>query len=339
MDYFDYLVNGVILRANHPLEDLKPFKTDSTPDVLVWLGTLEAFRERHPDLEWDKLLKNPFTTPIYAWWHLKTKQGEQILFQSGDQNHLMVSILSCQGERIEIGWCGPANVSEQDLVRLATTIQLPRLIGFALRLSGRIVLHGNAVNVGDRSIAWVGTPGVGKSTLSAAFLDAGHGLLSDDQVVIHHPEGVPAVTPGILRLRLWPKSLPTITNTSERHHFQQPFGSHIKGYLNLNETNGNFNTLTSFPLCAIYVLEPRQRNLKALKCETIPASKSLYLLLQHCMGRHSLPFNESQKRKEFNNMGNLVRRVPVCSLQLPDDLTSLKGVVRDLAARCDNAEF
>jgi hypothetical protein len=337
MNHFNYLVNGVVLRVNRPIQDLTPIDPVSISDLSVWLGTLDTFRERHPDLNWAELLDEPFANDVYNWWHRSTHQGDQMVFQSSDQNHLMVAILSSQGDWIEIGWCGPENIPYSALERVATTVFLPRLLGFALRLSGRIVLHGNAVSFGNQAIAWVGTAGAGKSTLTAAFLDAGFRMLCDDQIAIHDQKDVPVITTGFLRLRLWPESLSAITQTSRNHHLQQPFGSHIKGYLDLQQYYGELDTPTWYPLSAIYVLKPRQGNLAAPQCETIPASKGLYLLFQHCMGRNSLPFSESQKRREFNNMGNLVQRVPVCSLQLPDNLALLPNVVQTLVGRSNDA--
>lgn len=54
------------------------------------------------------------------------------------------------------------------------------LLAVHLMLHHELVLHASAVRVGDRAVAFVGSSGMGKSTLAAALCDLGCGLVSDD---------------------------------------------------------------------------------------------------------------------------------------------------------------
>jgi hypothetical protein len=54
------------------------------------------------------------------------------------------------------------------------------LTAFLLAVAGRLVLHGSAVDIGDRAVAFVGVSGQGKSTMAALCCAAGATLVSDD---------------------------------------------------------------------------------------------------------------------------------------------------------------
>lgn len=91
---------------------------------------------------------------------------------------------------------------------------IPILLGgtvsaFYLGVAGRNVLHGSAVEVGGRGVAFIGHSSAGKSTVAAMMCAAGARLLTDD--VLHL-----AVTGGVrclgraTELRLRPASLPVL---------------------------------------------------------------------------------------------------------------------------------
>jgi len=63
-----------------------------------------------------------------------------------------------------------------------------------------LVMHGNAIRVGNRALICVGRSGIGKSTLAAAFMQRGYPILADDVVPIN-ASGV--ALPGFPRIKLW----------------------------------------------------------------------------------------------------------------------------------------
>jgi hypothetical protein len=88
-------------------------------------------------------------------------------------------------------------------------------ISLCLLHRGDLVLHAAAVDVGGESIVIAAPGGTGKSTLAAAFVQAGHRLLSEDVTCIRST-GAPSVVPGPALLRLRPDvlshvSLPAVT--------------------------------------------------------------------------------------------------------------------------------
>lgn len=91
----------------------------------------------------------------------------------------------------------PAEGIDEDSVRV---FLLGSCIGALLHQRGYLVLHGNAVQVGDQCIVMVGNSGAGKSTLAAAFLRRGHPILTDDVCAVNDKG---EVIPGFPRVKLW----------------------------------------------------------------------------------------------------------------------------------------
>lgn len=81
-------------------------------------------------------------------------------------------------------------------------------MGVLLHQRGLLPLHANAVEIAGRAHAFMGPPGIGKSTLAAAMKRAGCPVLTDDVCVVGADGGGGFVAqPGIPRLRLWRNSL------------------------------------------------------------------------------------------------------------------------------------
>jgi len=76
-------------------------------------------------------------------------------------------------------------------------------LGAALCQRGLLVLHGNAVQVGDACMCAVGHSGTGKSTLAAGFWRRGHTILADDVVAV---DSSCCALPGFPRIKLWQDS-------------------------------------------------------------------------------------------------------------------------------------
>jgi hypothetical protein len=102
------------------------------------------------------------------------------------------------GRRIIID---PVPGAEERAVRL---FLLGTVMGAVMMQRGHLVLHGNAIRVGDACAIVVGHSGAGKSTLAAEFARRGLAVLSDDVVPLD-PDG--CALPGYPRVKLWEDSL------------------------------------------------------------------------------------------------------------------------------------
>jgi len=99
-----------------------------------------------------------------------------------------------QGQRITVQVQPGADL---DSVRL---FLLGSAFGALLAQRGLLVLHGNAVRIGDQCLICVGTSGIGKSTLAAGFLKRGYNVLADDVVPV---DANCQAIPGFARVKLW----------------------------------------------------------------------------------------------------------------------------------------
>jgi len=91
----------------------------------------------------------------------------------------------------------PAHGIDEASVRV---FLLGSAFGALLLQRGLFVLHGNAIEIDGQCLICVGPSGIGKSTLTAAFIKRGCRVLADDVVPIDN-EGV--AIPGFPRIKLW----------------------------------------------------------------------------------------------------------------------------------------
>ena len=99
------------------------------------------------------------------------------------------------------GWPVPG-VAENHFQSLYCNAVLP-LIGDHL---GGLFLHGSAVSVGGRAVAFLGQSGDGKTTLAGAFAKAGHPYLTEDVIELVASAGIYHLQPKPSGLRLFADS-------------------------------------------------------------------------------------------------------------------------------------
>lgn len=93
-------------------------------------------------------------------------------------------------------------------VRNVRLYLLGSAMGLLLHQRGRLPLHANAVETGDRGFAFMGPSGSGKSTLAAAFHDRGHQVIADDVCLVSFRDDGRAIAHGgAPRMRLWEDAL------------------------------------------------------------------------------------------------------------------------------------
>ncbi|MEW6364184.1 MAG: hypothetical protein AB1714_06050 [Acidobacteriota bacterium] len=331
---FLYAVHGIVVCSNRRLDIFAPFDGKSVPVLDIWLGNLNELCQRHPEINSLVLQHEGFRPSQDVLPSKNMSQGDVFLNCAGGEHHLVVAVLSATGNSIEVGWrCAPGG-SEAGMEEAVAGYLMTNLLGMAMRLSGQIVLHGNAVRVGDRAVIWAGDKGAGKSTLAAAFLNAGYPLLADDQVVIRPVGDGFMVTRGIRRLRLFTEGGQIRRLLEAAYPFHEPFGPTIKGYFDVDWNGERLVADRLTHLSAVYVIQPRGAEIRSPVIGTPRPSAQLHLLLSHCVGRRTLALSAAQQRAEFYAMGKMVGRVPVRFLRMPDDLARLPEAVSLLVARC-----
>lgn len=135
--------------------------------------------------------------PNGAPWfqHARLPDGSDYLRWSG----LFEFLISAEGRRIA---CRSLDGTAREAFQ---TYLLSQVLSFALLKRGIEPLHSTAVVVEGEAVGFVGDCGYGKSSLGAAFLQAGYPLLTDDLLVVKEAGGSFVAYPGPPRIKLFPE--------------------------------------------------------------------------------------------------------------------------------------
>lgn len=233
----EYRLFGGKLRSAMELPDLPATAPGARSDV-DW--TLEVARGPLPEPSGAPLGEDRVTAHARVRLY-READGEGYVLAFDDTG---VFRLSADGGRIT--WTPAESAAVLD----ARLDLLGRVLPFALHLRGLLVLHASAVVVGEGAVALVGPKGHGKSTLAHALVSRGAVLLTDDALPVF-PLDVPAVLPGVRRLRLRPDAaatLPGLNRSTIRRAGRTEVG--FDGDDGLREE-------LPVPLARVYLLDPR----------------------------------------------------------------------------------
>lgn len=253
------------------------------------------------------------------WFHYRRlRDGGEYLRWAG----LFEFLVAPDGRRIA---CHPLDGASRAAFH---TYLLGQVLSFALLKRGIEPLHATAVVVGGRAAAFVGGCGQGKSSLGAAFLRAGHALLTDDLLVVRS-EGRRAVAyPGPPRIKLYRGVARRLLGAREGGPPMNPFTA--KRVIPLAR-GGTRAASDPVPLGAIYVLAPpaRQRRRRIVIRHLSPRRACLELL------RHTfnpIVVDPGRLRRQLALAARLARRIPVKSLSFPRGLARLDAVRQAIEA-------
>ncbi|MBB5282798.1 hypothetical protein HNQ92_000919 [Rhabdobacter roseus] len=204
---------------------------------------------------------------------------------------------------------------EADLLSLFT---LSEALGLILFQRGMYLLHASAVQVGAEAWCFMGTPGAGKSTTAAAFVQAGCPLLSDDLTALRFDEqGRAQIIPGFPQLKIW-------DTTAEGLRYDPALLTPISEGIN----KFAFQPTANFPqvpieLGAIYFLH-RARNRPARQVVS-PVEVPMETLKYFPLPKQFL--NQPTIKKLFTQSLQCARTVPICRMRRPADFAALQAWV------------
>jgi hypothetical protein len=119
-------------------------------------------------------------------------------------------------------------------------------LGALLFQRGNLVLHGNAIRIGDQCMVCVGQSGAGKSTLAAGFMQRGYQILADDVVPV---DANCCALPGFPRIKLWQDVADRLAINTQGLARIRP------GIEKFNYPLTTPTTLAALPIRWIYILE------------------------------------------------------------------------------------
>lgn len=255
--------------------------------------------------------------------HVRLSDGSDYLRWSG----LFEFLVSADGRRIA---CRPLNGTPQEAFH---TYLLGHVLSFALLKQGIEPLHSTAVVVAGGTVAFLGDCGYGKSSLGAAFLQAGHPLLTDDLLVVKEEAQGFVTYPGPPRIKLFPEVArrvlgERVTGTPMNHLTPKlviPLGR-----------DGKPSWRSAAPLKAIYVLRPplEGRRDARISVRALSRRRAFVELVRNTF--NAIVLEPARLSRQFDLAASLSSRIPVKALSFPRSLARLAevraAIESDLAA-------
>lgn len=220
-----------------------------------------------------------------------------------------------------------------DVARTIGHLFLAQVWPMLLSQWGHLVLHAGAVDIEGYAVALVGRSGSGKSTLAGWFNRNGHGLLTDDLLVIDDDDQEPYALPSYSEQRLWSDSAEALFGPSDVHaqvaHYTDKLSVRV-------ERAGRVFHADRLPLARIYVLDDPQAARGPTGITITPCGlREAYVHLLEQTFRLDIT-DSTRMRLEVEQLTALVDAVPVRRLSYPrryDELDATReAVLNDVRA-------
>jgi hypothetical protein len=194
------------------------------------------------------------------------------------------------------------------------------LMGLLMRARGTLVLHGSALEVGGEGVGFLGDKGAGKSTTAGACIRAGHGLLTDDILVIAEP-GTPAarILPAFPQVKLAGSASEALALAAARQRRPVPIVNDkeryalASGFVERPVAPSRFYLLKRGGEAAILPLATKVR-MKALLRFSYVSRFGPRAMTRAAAARH------------VRHCASLAEQVRIAILTVPDDLSSLDAI-------------
>jgi hypothetical protein len=306
---YEYTVYGVTLASDRPL----PLPTSGQ----LSLGTVTLTTERQEyferevgaarhDPQWD------------SWFQYAALPDGRSYVRGWEMGEILIS---ADGRQI---MCRPDPAAPPESFQVYL---LGQALSFSLLKLGFEPLHGTAVVVRGKAVVLLGDSGSGKSTLAAAFVEAGHAVLTDDVLVTHRMDGVVMAFPGPARLKLFPK-------------IAGRFVRDLAGAVRMNNDTpklviplGRASVCpTHVPVGAFYELAPPSGTPgpQPVRIHDTPRRDAALVLVQSAFNQRFV--NRGRLERQFHASASLAEDVPLRRLFYPRLLSRLPDVVAAVVA-------
>ncbi|WP_311081919.1 serine kinase [Paenibacillus polymyxa] len=241
-----------------------------------------------------------------------------------------------EGKEIEVSIFSGA---DPDTVRLFV---LGTCMGVLLMQRRILPIHGSAVVIEGRAYAFVGESGTGKSTLAAAFRQAGYQMVSDDVIAVKATTSSAIVYPAYPQQKLGLDSLLQLEALRENKHVRN---SVMPQYTDLRMLAGELNKYAvpavdefyndPLPLGGVFELVAdspiralmREGELVAVTEQPLNVLESLHTLLQHTYRRVIIP-RMGLSEWSFDTAARTARKVKGWRLLRDSSVFTASGVVQ-----------
>jgi hypothetical protein len=237
------------------------------------------------------------------------------LYRSGDR--FRVSIGDAGWFEIDPGALriGLPDATESPIRREERLWGIPALLCFLRR--GDIPLHAAVIEVDGEALLIAGPSGAGKTTLAAAFVGAGHRLLSEDLACLRRGERL-AVVPGPAMLRLR-------TDVARRMAIAGVEVGRDEDRVHIALPEEGRGTCEPVPVRGIVLIHGEADEVELARVPPVEALRDLWAL------SFNLP-DDADRARCFDAVAGLAERCPVWSLRRPLRFDALDATVTALAA-------
>ncbi len=246
-------------------------------------------------------------------------------YASEDGQHLYLIYATVGKFQVNQGreiWIAPEPDVAEEKIR---AFLLGPVLGALLHQRGSLVLHASCVVMGVGAVAFMGTAGQGKSTLTSFLHQKGYPLVADDKVVVEINTPVPTVIPGFPLFRLWPDAVTALG--LENHQLPQLFPGIEK---QVHRLEAGFCP-DPVPLTALYLLTAAD----ATNIEPLTGQQAFFQLTRQRYMAPAIQFI-GEDPKQFWHVGQVVQRVPIYQLSRPRQFGAMPDVIRCLEAHQEN---
>ena len=309
---------GMTLCSNVQIPGLHPLSTDEDrqESIQVFWGLLPkwflltlAVTKSSPEYYLSPY-EDEQGNPLLRVW--KINQDKHFYFYYADETEF---VIDCQGTEIWANW--PENLTRED----AATYLLGPIVGFILRLRGKVCLHASAVVINERVAVFIGRSGAGKSTTAAGFAQRGYPVLAEDVVTLIERDSTFQIQPAYPHIRLWDSSVQALYGTTAALPRLVPtHPTWDKRYLDLTQAGYQFQQ-NPLSLAALYYLNPRRDDLTCPRIEPMSAQEQLITLVTNTYTNYLL--DKQQRAHEFEVLSRLVKYVPIRQITPHNDVSPL----------------
>jgi hypothetical protein len=204
------------------------------------------------------------------------------------------------------------------------------VVSFALLKQGAEPLHATVVVIKNRAVGFIGSCGYGKSTLAASFLRIGHQLLTDDLLVVKHPDlsnGRLLAQPGPARIKLFPEAAKALLCRNFRGVPMNPSTDKLVIPLSIESAAAR-----PVPLKALYILNPpKSSKHDRVQIRVLNERQACLSLIENTF--NTIVVSPERLRQQFDFAAALARRVPIKAISYPRRLQCLSEVTNAIV--CD----
>ena len=201
--------------------------------------------------------------------------------------------------------------------RAFETYLLGQVLSFALIARGLEPLHATAVVVGGGAVGFLGDCGQGKSTLGAAFVRAGHALLTDDLLVLRADAGGFRAAAGPPRIKLFPAAAGRVLGGGVRGTPMNGRGGKLVFPL------GRRSARAAVPLRALYVLRPGAVR-RGVAIRPLSRRRAFVELTRNTF--NACVLDAARLARQFDLAARVAAGVPVKTLAYPRGLGRIAAV-------------